>query len=235
MTIPPTADPWQTAGLPLLNIAATCAATHALGPGMRAVVWVQGCPHRCQGCIAPDWIPLRLARLVRPEILAEELLSHAAVTGLTFSGGEPMLQAAGLARLVQHARQERPLSLICFSGFTLEQLRHDPPGPGVADLLGEIDVLIDGLYIAAANDNRGLRGSTNQRIHYLTDRLTAEDCDFAGGLRQVEIQVGSGQALLVGVPPAGVAAMFDTAIRRANVLLSPGPSDYQQPHTEKEY
>ena len=46
-----------------LNVAAVCQATRALGPGLRAVVWVQGCPCRCPGCVAPDWMALKPARL----------------------------------------------------------------------------------------------------------------------------------------------------------------------------
>ncbi|MBP1466482.1 radical SAM protein [Candidatus Chloroploca sp. M-50] len=200
----------QTGGWPLLNVAATCTATHALGPGLRAVVWVQGCPFNCPGCLAPDWIPMRQARTVAPEDLVAELLAHPQVTGLTFSGGEPMLQAAGLTRLINLAREQRPLSLICFSGFTLAQLRDDPPGPSVADLLDQIDVLIDGRYVARQNDHRGLRGSRNQRIHYLTDRLA--EFDFASGPRQIEIQVQADHVLLVGVPPRGAITLIDQAL-----------------------
>lgn len=212
-------NPWQTGGLPALNVAATCTATRALGPGVRAVVWVQGCPFHCSGCIAPDWIPRSVARLISPEDLTEELLVHPEVTGLTLSGGEPMLQAAGLAALVRRGRQRRDLSVICFTGFTLQALRESPPGPGVPELLGEIDVLIDGLYVAARNDGRGLRGSTNQRFHFLTDRVAPSEYDFARRPRQVEIRVGDGSVLLVGVPPLGLPQAFHDALARATTAL----------------
>lgn len=213
-------DPWQTGGLPFLNVAATCPATRALGPDVRAVVWVQGCPFRCPGCIAPEWIPLRFVRLIGPEALAEELLAQHDVTGLTFSGGEPMMQAAGLATLARLGRQRRDLSIICFTGFTLERLHQHPPGAGVPELLAEIDVLIDGLYIAARNDNRGLRGSNNQRIHYLTDRLTQRDDNFETHPRQVEIHVGDGEVLMVGVPSLGVPEAFHEAVEHARAAFS---------------
>lgn len=211
------ADPWQSGGLPLLNIAATCTSTRSLGPGLRAAIWVQGCPLNCLGCIAPDWIPRQLARLASPQEIVEELLSHPEVTGLTFSGGEPMLQAAGLAAVARLARAERPLSVICFTGFLWERLKEHPPGPGVIDLLSEIDLLIDGPYIAAQNSNEGLRGSHNQRIHYLTDRLTPLTYDFEHRQRQAEIHIENGAALLVGVPPHGLAKAFHTAIEQANL------------------
>ena len=204
---------WQNGGLPLLNVAATCRATRALGPGVRAVVWVQGCPLNCRGCVAPEWIPYHVARLVNPKDLANELLTRQDITGLTFSGGEPMLQAAGLAALARYARQQRPhLSLICFTGFGLEYLRNHPPALGVDELLSQIDVLIDGPYVAARNDNRGLRGSTNQRVHYLTKRLHPNEYDFRAKPRQAEIYVENGSLLLVGVPPSGLLTAFESAL-----------------------
>ena len=106
----------------LLNVAATQMGTEALGPGFRAVVWVQGCPIHCPGCIAPDWIPFKPARLISPAVLLEELLANPRITGLTFSGGEPMAQAVALAQLARLARQRRELDIICFSGFTLEKV-----------------------------------------------------------------------------------------------------------------
>lgn len=160
-----------------LNVAATCSATRSHGPGVRAVVWVQGCVLQCPGCMAPDWIPLRPARLARPEDLMTELLADPRVTGLTFSGGEPMLQAAGLARLARLARMQRDLSIICYTGFQKTGLEHNPPGPGVFELLDQVDVLIDGPYIARLSDHHGLRGSLNQKIHYLTGRLKCTDIE----------------------------------------------------------
>lgn len=44
-------------GQPPLNVAATRVGTRTLGPGVRSVVWVQGCPFHCLGCLAPEWIP----------------------------------------------------------------------------------------------------------------------------------------------------------------------------------
>src|ERR1035441_4932155 len=117
----------------MVNVAATCVCTRALGPGLRSVVWVQGCPFRCPGCIAPDWIPDRPARHISPGELAAELLADPDIGGLTFTGGEPMIQADGLAQVIRSARRERDLTLICFTGYRLAGLRARPPGPGVAE------------------------------------------------------------------------------------------------------
>ncbi len=146
------------------------------------------------------------------EQLVDELLENPEVTGLTFSGGEPFRQSRGLADVARLAKRKRDLTIICFSGYRLEQLRKRPPNPWAEMLLAEIDVLIDGLYIASLNDSQGLRGSSNQNIHYLTPRLSTyflEDIP-----RRAEIQVQEGQAFLVGVPPRGMGIAFSSAIQK---------------------
>ncbi|MEU7830563.1 MULTISPECIES: 4Fe-4S single cluster domain-containing protein [unclassified Nonomuraea] len=189
----------------MLNVAEICTATRALGPGVRAVVWVQGCPFHCRGCLAPDWIPDRPAREMTPDELAAALLSDPRVTGLTFSGGEPMAQAAGLAETARAVRAVKEVSLICFTGFRLEELAGRP---AAGELLAEVDVLIDGRYVASRNDDRGLRGSANQRVHHLTDRLRG--LDFTGTPRRAELHVNDRDVLLVGVPPSGLTAAWNT-------------------------
>lgn len=196
-----------------LNVAETCVGTRALGPGLRSVVWVQGCPLRCRGCMSAEWIPERPARLVAPADLAAELLAPPGIEGLTLSGGEPMAQASGLAALVRAARELRDLSVICFTGFRLESLRRGL-FEGAEELLGLVDVLIDGPYVDGRDDGHGLRGSDNQRIHHLTGRLRDCGYDFAGRRRTVEVRVRDRAAVLVGVPPRGLAVAFDRAVDR---------------------
>jgi anaerobic ribonucleoside-triphosphate reductase activating protein len=204
-------------GRNVVNVAETCVGTTALGPGIRSVVWVQGCSLHCPGCIAPDWIPRREARLVDPEELAEELLADPAVAGLTLSGGEPTLQAGPLAAMVRAARRRRDVTVICYSGHTLGELRERAE---VAGLLEQVDVLIDGPYLAAADDGRGLRGSSNQVVHHLTGRLTGWDDAFTGAPRSAELRVRDRSVLLVGVPPPGLARGIDLAARRARQLIN---------------
>ncbi|MDH6120816.1 anaerobic ribonucleoside-triphosphate reductase activating protein [Kitasatospora sp. GAS204A] len=204
----------------LVNVAATRVGTRALGPGLRSVVWVQGCPFTCRGCMSPDWIPDRPARLVAPGELAAELLADARVTGLTLSGGEPMAQAAALAETVARARAERDLSVLCFTGYRLERLRRDPPDPGVARLLACVDVLVDGQYVAELNDGRGLRGSRNQRVHRLNSWAGEEEYDFEDRPRSAEIALEGPSALLVGVPPPGLLDAFDAAVDAVRTRLS---------------
>jgi anaerobic ribonucleoside-triphosphate reductase activating protein len=191
-----------------LNIAALAGFTHALGPGPRAVVWVQGCPLNCPGCLAPDWIPFVPATLMTPHQILESL-DLDSITGLTFSGGEPMQQAAGLAALARLARQKKDLDLICFTGYRYEHLLKNPPNSGVSALLDEIDVLIDGPFIQSRNDSVGLRGSSNQRIIHLTSRL--EEYDFESSTRNVEITVTDGELAFIGIPTPGILSALTGA------------------------
>lgn len=186
----------------MLNLAASCCGTRALGPGLRSVVWVQGCPFHCPGCIAPQWIPNRPAHIIAPDALIPSLLADPGISGLTFSGGEPFLQSAALAHLARLAKRQRDLDMICYTGYTLQDLRRFPLHSGVQDLLAQLDVLIDGPYQEDANDNLGLRGSTNQRVHHLTDRL--KGYDFTHSPRQAEIHVQDGVLWIIGIPPVGM-------------------------------
>lgn len=188
-----------------LNLAEVCPDTRALGPGWRYVLWVQGCPFRCEGCIALKWRPQRVKRLVAVAALAADFLAVEEREGLTVSGGEPMLQAGAIHQLIQQVRRHRPTAtLILYTGYTLEELRTQGHSAQQV-LLDQVDVLIDGRYEQALNDNRGLRGSTNQRIHLLTAayRNLGEDW-FTGQPRQVELRFRKDDLFMVGVPPAGL-------------------------------
>jgi len=188
-----------------LNIAQICPETYALGPGKRFVVWVQGCPFDCAGCIAPDWIPIREAQIVPVRELVDRILATEDLEGITISGGEPMLQASCLARLLSEVRTVRPdLSAIAFSGFKLEQLKRKAiTDASIASLLGQLDVLIDGLYRQELDNGRGLRGSPNQRTHFLTDRYKHLVGEFENGDRNPEIHLLTEGLLLVGIPTQG--------------------------------
>ena len=197
---------------PVLNIAAVAARTQALGPGTRGVVWVQGCPLNCPGCLAPAWIPFEPAMERSPQEVLD-MLDLDEISGLTFSGGEPMEQAAGLAELARLARQEKDLNVICFTGYRYERLLKQPPNSGVPVLLAQVDVLIDGPFIQSLNDSAGLRGSSNQRVIHLTPRLKEHDLDTSR--RKLEITVTDGEIAFIGIPTPGMLS----AIRAANMDL----------------
>jgi anaerobic ribonucleoside-triphosphate reductase activating protein len=197
-----------------LNIAQICPNSQVLGPGKRFVLWMQGCPFNCKGCVAPDWIPLKTAELMPIDYVVERVTAIEGLEGLTFSGGEPMLQAGGLATLLRRVRKVRPdASAIAFSGFTLEQLKlRALREPEISDFLNQLDVLIDGLYREDLNDERGLRGSSNQRVHFLTGRYENVPYEFESRPRQVEVHLLRNEILMVGVPSVKSLETFEALV-----------------------
>jgi anaerobic ribonucleoside-triphosphate reductase activating protein len=187
-----------------LNLAEIASHVTTLGPGRRLGVWTQGCPFRCPDCISPEWQPLRPNKLVRVEDIRDHLLSLACHDGLTFSGGEPMLQAAGLLDLWRQLRTERPVwTLIVFSGYRRQELVASGQ-PEQQALLAEADAFIGGPYVATLNDGHGLRGSANQEIWFPPyTRFRADECQaIRVRSRRVELRLED-QLLLIGVPQAG--------------------------------
>lgn len=193
--------------------------TRVLGPGVRAVVWVRGCPLRCRGCIAPEDLPFDGGTRHDVVALAERLNAlPSQVTGVTFSGGEPMAQAGALARLVDLLRAGRDWSTMSYSGYTLAALRKRRDD-GVAALLDRLDILVDGPYREDRHADLLWRGSNNQQIHYLTARHTQEAADRGAGL---EMSVVDGALRWTGVPPVrGFRAAFESAMVSQGVLLRP--------------
>lgn len=193
--------------------------TRVLGPGLRAVVWVHGCPLRCPGCIAPEDLPFEGGERWSVPVLAGWLGALPTdVTGLTLSGGEPMAQAEALADLVDLIRADRDWSVMAFSGFTLGRLRRSGD-EGQRALLAKLDILVDGPYIEARHADLLWRGSDNQRVHYLTGRHRAAADDRGAG---VEVTVDRGSLHWIGVPPVpGFRAQFESAMSAQGVEFAP--------------
>ncbi|HZY87248.1 MAG TPA: 4Fe-4S single cluster domain-containing protein [Gemmataceae bacterium] len=160
----------------VLRIAQTVACTEAEGPGRRYALWFQGCPLRCPGCCNPEMLPFEGGTAVPlAEVLREVEAARAdGVEGITLLGGEPLAHAAGAAALAREV-QARGLSVMVFSGHTLEEARR-LPDPAVAALLALTDILVDGPYLRERPETRRRWiGSANQRIHFLSDRYRADD------------------------------------------------------------
>jgi len=133
------------------------------GPGLRAVVYAQGCPHRCPGCHNPQTHEFDVGENRTVEELFTRIRQNPLVKGVTFSGGEPLAQPeafAALARLLREAHYE----IAIYSGYTFEELL-TLPDPAVMELLKLADVLVDGPYRERErNILLRFRGSANQRI-----------------------------------------------------------------------
>lgn len=183
--------------------------TTLLGPGERAVLWVYGCCFDCPGCIAYNFKHGTFLE-AEEEKLAEWFL-ETDMKDITISGGEPMLQAEALSKMLQIVRQKRDVGVIVYSGFLYEDLlEKGRDDEGIKKFLSEIDILIDGPYLEEQNENTPYRGSSNQRIIPLTNRYLdqIDEYYYDTNGRKVEIRVSGEKTLMVGVPSKDQAAIW---------------------------
>ena len=133
------------------------------GPGYRLAVFVQGCPHACPGCHNPKTHDFAGGYLSDTDQIIAQMGKNPLVRGVTLTGGEPMMQAEALCE-VASAAKAKGMNVWCYTGYTYEQLMEMNDADQMA-LLGLIDVLVDGPYIAAQRSlNLAFRGSGNQRL-----------------------------------------------------------------------
>ncbi len=137
------------------------------GPGIRFVVFSQGCPHRCPGCHNPRTHDFEGGYLCSSEKILEAVAANPLVSGVTFSGGEPFCQPEAFYQLALGIRKINPeLDILSFTGYTLEELQEKKKDvPAVGSLLEQLDYLIDGPFLEDQKDlSIPFRGSRNQRF-----------------------------------------------------------------------
>ena len=142
------------------------------GEGLRAVLWVSGCEHKCPGCQNPlTWDPeegLLFDETAKQELFS--LLSRDYLSGLTLSGGDPLFPAnrKEVLFLVREVNTRFPHKTIwLYTGYSAEEVFS-------WEGLPYVDVLVDGRYEEAKRDPAALwRGSTNQRVIDVKKSLSA--------------------------------------------------------------
>lgn len=146
-----------------LRIAGTVNDSIVDGEGIRFTVFVQGCPHNCEGCHNPQTHDFMGGYVVDTDELLEKIKSNPLLDGVTFSGGEPFCQAEALAELGTKIK-ELGMNIVTYTGYEFEQLYSGRGMHGWGKLLEVTDILIDGKFILAQKDwNLKFRGSSNQR------------------------------------------------------------------------
>ena len=140
------------------------------GPGLRFVVFAQGCELRCEGCHNPATWDIEGGVEMPVDEIVEQLLSNPLTDGITLSGGEPLLQAGECALLAAAAR-ENGLNVWLYSGYAYEDiLSMSQTDPDIARLLALTDVLVDGAFVLAERTlSLKWRGSRNQRLVNIQD------------------------------------------------------------------
>lgn len=143
------------------------------GDGLRVVLWVAGCDHCCKGCQNPTtWDPeggLLFDDAAKQEIF--EQLDKSYISGLTFSGGDPLFASnrSAVRQLAEEVKTKYPDKTIwLYTGFLWEAVKNDP-------VMQFVDVLVDGEFEQETFDANLLwKGSANQRVINVPESLKSE-------------------------------------------------------------
>lgn len=159
---------------PRLRIAGIEPESFVDGPGIRLTVFTQGCHHHCPGCQNPQTHDFEGGRYIELDEILAMIDENPLLDGVTFSGGDPMDQAAALIPLASKIK-ERGLNLVIFTGYTYERLVElESERPELLELLSFADILVDGPFIMAQRSlELKFRGSMNQRLIDVQQTLSA--------------------------------------------------------------
>lgn len=184
-----------------LNLASIRLCTESEGPGKRLAIWVQGCERRCPGCCNPDMQEIRKNIVVDTKDLIN--LIHRSmycdkIEGLSFIGGEPMLQAEGLSEVAMWAHSVG-LTVLVFTGYLYDELKA-LGNESVNKLLADTDLLVDGIFIKEEYDmERDWIGSKNQKIYFLSNAYKP-GVEYENQEHQMEVLISEKDILVNGWP-----------------------------------
>ncbi len=135
------------------------------GPGLRTVIWTQGCSHKCKGCQNPQTWDFNGGGEVPLKLVYEAIDELKYQTGITFSGGDPMFQPYPCTELARYCK-DKGYNIWVYTGFTYEKILEMAKKDKIyLEFLKYIDVLVDGPFILKErNLNLLFRGSSNQRL-----------------------------------------------------------------------
>lgn len=145
------------------------------GEGIRSVIWFQGCSHNCPGCHNPETHDFNAGEIVSLEEMKAQIDELEFQAGVTFSGGDPMMQVEALTELASYVH-EKGMNVWVYTGFTFEELMTlAEKNDNYRKALEEIDVLVDGRFVLELRSfDAQFRGSSNQRI--LDVKKSLEKC-----------------------------------------------------------
>lgn len=146
----------------------------ANGPGVRVVLWTSGCGHYCHGCHNPEtWDPC--AGQLFDEKAEEELFSYLSlsfISGITFSGGDPMHEnnIEKILELTEKIKKKMPKKNIwLYTGYVwediMEEIKEDESMIIRKKIIENVNVLVDGQFVLEKKDIKlTWMGSSNQRV-----------------------------------------------------------------------
>lgn len=142
------------------------------GPGVRYVLFLQGCPHHCPGCQNPETWDISTGKMMETEDIVNDILSTEFIDGVTLSGGDPLYQAEAVTEILK-VLKARGIDVWSYTGWTFEAIIDGKAGNCAIQALQYIDVLVDGPFVLKLLSDKCIyRGSTNQRLIDVKKSLT---------------------------------------------------------------
>jgi len=150
----------------------------------------------------------------------KSLASIPDIEGVTISGGEPLLQINALYELLGLIRAGTKLGVILYTGYYLNEL-YKMNNKKVNEIITkQTDVIIDGPYVDELNDEKGLRGSCNQTVHFLSDRYKNNRDYFSEGPRRAEIRASESELFFIGVPDRNTLVSWKEMAENLDTLFA---------------
>ncbi len=169
-----------------------------LGFGRRVGIWTIGCPHHCNGCSNPELWDFSGGGELSAEQAADAICDITdRIDGITITGGDPFAQADELLKLVRVLESRGFEDILIYSGYTLEEI--EVMSDDARECLNHIAALVDGRYVDELNDNLGMRGSSNQRLHLFKEQFAERYADFCTCRRSTRLVNNSGRLMAIGI------------------------------------
>ncbi|WP_370425056.1 4Fe-4S single cluster domain-containing protein [Tenacibaculum dicentrarchi] len=142
------------------------------GPGIRYVIWTQGCSIKCKGCWSKDTWSFKTKNIKSTIELLTNITKDKELEGVTILGGEAFDQYNELLDLIKEIRKTK-LSIILYTGYKITELKREKK----TEVLEFIDVLITGRYVEEKKNiqSGGLVGSYNQEIIFYSKKYSKND------------------------------------------------------------
>ena len=177
------------------------------GPGLRFVLWTQGCSKGCKNCFNPETWSNEIYKEYSPRQIFE-LIKNFELEGVTISGGDPLEQEDDLLELLFLLKEIKlPKGIILFSGFSRNEIRENPIRE---KCLEYIDVLIDGRYEEEFKTEDSLRGSSNQEFYFFSNKISRDELFFD---QEIELSLVDDNIVMTGFPNVSRKILKDLGVR----------------------
>jgi anaerobic ribonucleoside-triphosphate reductase activating protein len=187
----------------LLRIATIEEQSSIYGPGLRFVIWVQGCTLACKGCWNTSFWPRKGGHDRTVESLVEQITKTEGIGGITILGGEPLEQAEAVHELIMRVKKVG-LSVFLYSGFERDELDEIQQASVNAS-----DIVVLGRYVEdKRNVNLRWRGSSNQILEFPTKRYRGIQFEERGECEVIFEEDGSIRVL--GYPDSELIAFIES-------------------------